>query len=38
MMLVGRHNDDATVLRAAHAYEEARGELPAPGAKALATA
>jgi amidase len=38
MMLVGRHNDDATVLRAGHAFEEARGELPAPGAKALATA
>jgi amidase len=38
MMLVGRHNDDATVLRAGHAYEEARGELPAPGGKALATA
>lgn len=30
MMLVGRHFDDATVLRAAHAYEEARGPLPAP--------
>jgi amidase len=38
MMLVGRHNDDATVLRAGHAYEEARGELPAPSGRVLATA
>jgi amidase len=30
MMLVGRHLDDATVLRAGHAYEQARGEFPAP--------
>jgi len=30
MMLVGRHFDDATVLRAAHAYEQARGALEAP--------
>jgi amidase len=27
LMLVGRHFDDATVLRAGHAYEQARGEL-----------
>jgi amidase len=38
MMLVGRHFDDATVLRAAHAYEQARGELESPARKALATA
>ena len=25
MMLVGRHFDDATVLRAGHAYEQVRG-------------
>jgi Asp-tRNA(Asn)/Glu-tRNA(Gln) amidotransferase A subunit family amidase len=24
MMLVGRHHEDATVLRAAHAYEQLR--------------
>ena len=30
MMLVGRQFDDATVLRAAHAYEEARGPLETP--------
>jgi amidase len=28
LMLVGRHFDDATVLRAGHAFEQARGELP----------
>ncbi|MEY2533686.1 MAG: hypothetical protein QOF29_1596, partial [bacterium] len=38
MMLVGRHNDDATVLRAGHAYEESRGDLPSPRGEALATA
>ena len=38
MMLVGRHFDDATVLRAAHAYEQARGELGSPAREALATA
>jgi amidase len=27
MMFVGRHFDDATVLRAGHAYEQARGDL-----------
>jgi len=26
MMLVGRHFDDATVLRAGHAYEQVRGD------------
>lgn len=30
MMLVGRRFDDATVLRAAHAYEQAVGGFPAP--------
>jgi amidase len=30
MMLVGRHFDDATVLRAAHAYESARGTFEPP--------
>jgi amidase len=30
MMLVGRQFDDATVLRAAHAYEQAVGAFPAP--------
>jgi amidase len=34
-MFIGRHFDDATVLRAGHAYEQARGELETP---ALATA
>jgi amidase len=39
MMLVGRHFDDATVLRAAHAYETARGTFATPAAgAALATA
>jgi amidase len=38
MMVVGRHFDDATVLRAAHAYEQARGEFTSPARKALATA
>ena len=33
MMVVGRHFDDATVLRAAHAYEQARGELEAPASR-----
>jgi amidase len=33
MMLVGRHFDDATVLRAGHAYEEARGALEAPASR-----
>ena len=30
MMLVGRHFDDATVLRAGHAFEAARGPFEAP--------
>jgi amidase len=34
MMLVGRHLDDATVLRAAHVYETARGDLSSPNGKA----
>ena len=38
MMLVGRHLDDATVLRAGHAYEQARGAFPAPGLGALVAA
>ena len=36
MMLVGRHFDDATVLRAAHAYEQVRPELGSPAREALA--
>jgi amidase len=38
MMLVGRHHDDGTVLRVAHAFEHARGELPAPPGAQLAAA
>ncbi len=34
MMLVGRQFEDATVLRAAHAYEQAVGGFPAPAAAA----
>jgi amidase len=30
LQFVGRHFDDATVLRAGHAYEQARGELATP--------
>jgi amidase len=37
LMLVGRHFEDATVLRAGHAFEQARGELPA-GERAAAAA
>ena len=36
-MLVGRHFDDATVLRAGHAYETVRGDLE-PSARAAAAA
>jgi Asp-tRNA(Asn)/Glu-tRNA(Gln) amidotransferase A subunit family amidase len=36
-MLVGRHWDDATVLRAGHAFETVRGELEA-GTRASAAA
>jgi amidase len=32
MMIVGRHFDDATVLRVAHTYEQARGGFPVPPA------
>ncbi len=32
MMIVGRQFDDATVLRVAHTYEQARGGFPAPPA------
>ncbi len=28
LMIVGRHFDDATVLRVAHTYEQARGGFP----------
>src|SRR3954453_11742843 len=38
MMLVGRHFDDATVLRTAHAYEQVRPELESPAGAPLATA
>jgi amidase len=37
LMLVGRHFDDATVLRAGHAFETVRGEL-APGERTAAAA
>ncbi|WP_308251866.1 amidase [Pseudonocardia sp. KRD291] len=37
LMLVGRQFDDATVLRAAHAYEQAVGGFPAPPALAAST-
>lgn len=30
MMIVGRHLDDATVLRVAHTFEQARGGFPSP--------
>jgi amidase len=30
MMIIGRHFDDATVLRAAHAFEQSAGGFPAP--------
>jgi amidase len=30
MMIVGKHFDDQTVLRVAHAYERAVGGFPAP--------
>ncbi|MEA2227486.1 MAG: amidase [Solirubrobacteraceae bacterium] len=36
MMFVGRHFDDATVLRAGAAYEQARGDLASPPAAASA--
>ena len=35
MMIVGRHFDDATVLRVAHAFEQAAGGFPAPRAATL---
>jgi amidase len=38
MMLVGRQFDDATVLRAAHAYEQAVGAFPRPTSPAPASA
>jgi amidase len=31
MMIIGRHFDDATVLRVAHAFEQAVGGFPTPG-------
>ncbi|MBN9107225.1 MAG: amidase [Pseudonocardia sp.] len=30
LMIIGKHFDDATVLRVAHTYEQARGGFPAP--------
>ncbi|MGW0174032.1 amidase [Rhodococcus sp. NPDC003322] len=30
MMIIGKHFDDATVLRVGHAFEEIRGQFPAP--------
>jgi amidase len=36
MMLVGRQFDDATVLRAAHAYEQAVGGFPTPASATAA--
>jgi amidase len=38
MMLVGRQFDDATVLRAAHAYEQSVGGFPTPTSSTPATA
>jgi amidase len=38
LMLVGKHFDDATVLRVAHAYERAVGGFPAPPASVGTTA
>lgn len=38
LMIVGRHFDDATVLRVAHTYEQARGGFPAPRQTTGATA
>jgi amidase len=35
MMIIGRHFDDATVLRVAHAFEQAVGGFPAPQAATL---
>jgi amidase len=35
MMIVGRHFDDATVLRVAHAFEQAVGGFPAPATAAV---
>jgi amidase len=32
MMIVGRHFDDVTVLRVAHAFEQAVGGFPSPRA------
>jgi amidase len=32
MMIIGKHFDDATVLRVGHAFEKLRGEFPAPTA------
>lgn len=37
MMLIGRHFDDATVLRVAHAYEQAVGGFPTPAAQRAPT-
>jgi amidase len=31
MMIIGKHFDDATVLRVAHAFEQAVGGFPTPG-------
>jgi amidase len=30
MMIIGRHGDDATVLRVAHTFEQAVGGFPTP--------
>jgi len=30
MMIIGKHFEDATVLRVAHAFEQAVGGFPAP--------
>lgn len=37
MMLIGKHFDDATVLRVAHAYEQAVEGFPTPAAQATPT-
>jgi amidase len=37
MMIIGKHFDDATVLRVAHTFEQAVGGFPAPAAAAVAS-
>jgi amidase len=37
MMIIGKHFDDATVLRVAHAFERAVGGFPTPARAASAS-